>query len=251
MDKSEPPSTARAKSLFRIGRNSRGNWVGRPGSKRPLRRLVRGPHRSGEIRDVRERQPAAGRDHGRRHSRARHECAAPRPESLARRPACSTRTRRLVNRNGVSHEPDPNHSSRQTQCRADYRTGALLETHKRIIVTGANSAEAVIDLHRLGYARATTTSNCGLPAGQYEVVLLDGRQRSIKAIETTLDWVADFLSRTGVLIVWLDPLQPATSRPLRTVLEGRGFRIEVGTVHERGSAVAARRCELKPISKVA
>ena len=119
------------------------------------------------------------------------------------------------------------------------------------MVTGANSAETVIDLRRLGYARATTTSNCGLPAGQYEVVLLDGRQRSIKAIETTLDWVADFLSRTGVLIVWLDPLQPATSRPLRAVLEGRGFRIEVGTVHERGSAVAARRYEVKPISKVA
>ena len=121
----------------------------------------------------------------------------------------------------------------------------------RIIVTGTNSAEAVIDLHRLGYARATTTSNCGLPAGQYDVVLLDGRQRSIKAIETTLDWVADFLSLTGVLIVWLDPLQPATGRPLRTVLESHGFRIEAGTVHERGSAVAARRCELKPISKVA
>src|SRR5262245_37697895 len=119
----------------------------------------------------------------------------------------------------------------------------------RIIVTGANSAEAVIDLHRLGYARATTTSNCGLPAGQYDVVLLE--QRSIKAIETTLDWVADFLSLTGVLIVWLDPLQPATGRPLRTALESRGFRIEAGTGHERGSAVAARRCELKPISKVA
>src|SRR5262252_10836948 len=121
----------------------------------------------------------------------------------------------------------------------------------RIIVTGASSAEVVIDLHRLGYARATTTSNCGLPAGQYDVALLDGRQRSIKAIETTLDWVADFLSRTGVLIVWLDPPQPATGRPLRTVLESRGFRIEAGTVHERGSAVAARRCEVKPISKVA
>src|SRR5258708_8869068 len=77
----------------------------------------------------------------------------------------------------------------------------------RIIVTGANSAEAVIDLHRLGYARAATTLNCGLPAGQYDVVLLDGRQRSIKAIETTLDWLADFLSLTGVLILWLDPLQ--------------------------------------------
>ena len=67
----------------------------------------------------------------------------------------------------------------------------------RIIVTGANSGEAVIDLRRLGYARATTTSNCGLPSGQYDVVLLDGRHRSIQAVETTLDWVADFLSLTG------------------------------------------------------
>src|SRR5262249_29723649 len=121
----------------------------------------------------------------------------------------------------------------------------------RIIVTGANSAEAVIDLHRLGYARATTTSNCGLPAGQYDVVLLDGRQRSIKAIETMLDWVADFLSLTGVLIFWLDPQKPATGRALRSVLESHGFRIEAGTVHERGSAVAARRCDKDAISKVA
>src|SRR5215475_8788398 len=216
--------------------------LGRPGPKRPLRWLVRGPRRSGEIRDVREREPAAGRDHGARHSRARHECAAPRPESLDRQPACSARTRRLVNRNGVSHEPDPNHSSRRTHRRAKLA---------RIIVTGANSAEAVIDLRRLGYARTTTTSNCGLPAGQYDVVLLDARQRAVKAIETTLDCASAFLSLAGVLIVWLDALQPAAGRPLRTVLESHGFRIEAGTVHERGSAVAARRCEPKPISKVA
>jgi len=121
----------------------------------------------------------------------------------------------------------------------------------RIIVTGANSAEAVTDLHRLGYARATSTLKCGLPAGQYDVVLLDGRQRSIKAVETTLDWIADFLSPTGVLIVWLDPHQPATARPLRSVLESHGFWIEAGTVHERGSAVAARRYDKGIISKVA
>ena len=121
----------------------------------------------------------------------------------------------------------------------------------RIIVTGANSAEAVIDLHRLGYARAITTSKCGVPAGQYDVALLDGRQRSIKAVETTLDWMADYLSPSGVLIVWLDAQQPAAGRPLRSVLESHGFRIEAGTVHERGAAVAARRCEVKPISKVA
>ena len=121
----------------------------------------------------------------------------------------------------------------------------------RIIVAGAHSAEAVIDLHRLGYARATTTSNCGLPAGQYDVVLLDGRQRSIKAVGTTLDWIVDFLNLTGVLIVWLDPHQPAAGRALRSVLESHGFRIEAGTVHERGSAVAARRCDKGAISKVA
>src|SRR5260370_35682877 len=80
----------------------------------------------------------------------------------------------------------------------------------RIIVTGANSPEAGIDLRRLGYARAATTLNCGLPAGQYDEVLLDGRQRSIKAIETPLDWVADSLSLTGVLLFWLHPLQLAT-----------------------------------------
>src|SRR5215831_8627554 len=35
----------------------------------------------------------------------------------------------------------------------------------RIIVTGANSAEATIDLHRLGYARATTTSTAASRPG--------------------------------------------------------------------------------------
>jgi len=121
----------------------------------------------------------------------------------------------------------------------------------RIIVTGANSTEAVTDLHRLGYTRATTTLNCGVPSGQYDVVLLDGRERSIKAIETTLDWAVDFLSPKGVLIVWLDPHRPATARPLRSVLENHGFWIEAGTLHERGSAVAARRYDKSLISKAA
>jgi hypothetical protein len=121
----------------------------------------------------------------------------------------------------------------------------------RIIVTGVDSAETVTNLHRLGYARATTTLNCGLPAGQYDVVLLDGRQRSIKAVETTLDWVADFLSPTGVLIVWLDSHQPSTARPLRSVLERQGFWIETGTRHEQASAVAARRYDKGLISKAA
>jgi hypothetical protein len=121
----------------------------------------------------------------------------------------------------------------------------------RILVTGADNAEAVINLHRLGYARATTMSNCGLPTGQYDVVLIDGRQRSIKAVETTFDWVEGFLSLMGVVIVWLEPQHPVPARALRTVLESHGFRIEARTVHERSFAVAARRCEKGVIAKVA
>ena len=61
----------------------------------------------------------------------------------------------------------------------------------RIIVTGANSAEAVIDLHRLGYARAATTLNCGLPAGQYDVVVAGGieqrpRHRGIVRVQEAI-----------------------------------------------------------------
>jgi hypothetical protein len=121
----------------------------------------------------------------------------------------------------------------------------------RIIVTGARSAEVTVDLHRLGYVRATTTTNCGLPAGQYDVALLDGRQCSIKAIETTLEWLVDFVGRAGVLIVWLDPHQDAAGPRLRGILDSHGFRIEVGTLHDRGAAVAARRCETGTTSKVA
>jgi hypothetical protein len=121
----------------------------------------------------------------------------------------------------------------------------------RIIVTGAKNAEVAVNLHRLGYRRATTTTDCGLPAGQYDVALLDGRQCSIKAIETTLDWLVDFVTTTGVLIVWLDPNQGAASTRLRAVLDSHGFCIEARTLRDQGAAVAARRSEIAATSRVA
>lgn len=75
----------------------------------------------------------------------------------------------------------------------------------RIIVAGANSAALMFELHRHGYVRVATTTNCGLPAGQYDVALVDWRGRSIKALDTTLDWLVDFLSPAGGLVVWTDP----------------------------------------------
>jgi hypothetical protein len=122
---------------------------------------------------------------------------------------------------------------------------------RRIIVAGSNSAELMFDLHRRGYVRVTTTANCGLPAGQYDVALVDWRQRSIKALETTLDWLVDFLGPAAALVVWIGPQEPAGNRKLRSMLERHGLVVEAGTIREHSSAVSAHRSEIGPISKVA
>ena len=122
---------------------------------------------------------------------------------------------------------------------------------QRIIIAGAKSIELMFELHRRGYARASATANCGHSAGQYDVALVDWRQRTFKALETTLDWLADFLSPAGVLVVWVDPQKPAVSQNLRAALERRGFVVEAGTVREDGQAVFARRYQMSPISKAA
>jgi hypothetical protein len=122
---------------------------------------------------------------------------------------------------------------------------------QRIMVAGSKSIELSFELHRRGYARAAATANCGQPAGQYDVALVDWRQRTFKALETTLDWLADFLSPAGALIVWVDAQKPAAGQNLRAALERRGFVVEAGTVREDGQAVFARRYEMSPISKAA
>jgi len=119
----------------------------------------------------------------------------------------------------------------------------------RIVVAGANSVELMFDLHRRGYARAAGTAYCGRPAGQYDVALVDWRRRTLKELETTLDWLVDYVCAVGVLVVWVDPQKPATIQTLRSALERRGFVVEAATVREDGCAVSARRRD--PIAKVA
>jgi hypothetical protein len=122
---------------------------------------------------------------------------------------------------------------------------------QRIIVAGSKSGELRLELHRRGFVRVATTASCGLPAGQYDVALVDWRQRSVKALETTLDWLMNFLCPTGVVVVWVDPQEPAGNRKLRSAIEKHGLVIEAGIVHEYGSAIAAQRRETKPTVKVA
>jgi hypothetical protein len=119
-----------------------------------------------------------------------------------------------------------------------------------IVVTGTNSAELMFALHRRGYVRVATTANCPLPDGQYDVALIDWRQRSIKALETTLDWLVDFLDPAGVVVVWVDPAEPSANRKIRSLLGKHGLTVEAHTVREHGAAISARRSEMKSVSRL-
>ena len=128
---------------------------------------------------------------------------------------------------------------------------ARCSKRERILVAGSNSAELMFALHRRGYARVATTASCGLPAGQYDAALVDARQRSMKVLETTLDWLVEFLTPNGVLVIWVDPQERTGNKGLRSAIESHGFLIEAGSMRDDGSAVSARRREQVPMHKVA
>ena len=120
-------------------------------------------------------------------------------------------------------------------------------TQQRIVVAGSKSMELMFDLQRRGYLRAAATGNCGRPAGQYDVALIDWRRRTLHALEPTLDWITSFLSARAVLVVWLDAQKASANQGLRASLERRGFVVEQGIVHECGCALSARRSQAQPL----
>ena len=60
----------------------------------------------------------------------------------------------------------------------------------RIVVAGSKSVDMMIELHRRGFFQAAATGNCGRPAGQYDVALIDSQLRTLPDLETTLHWLA-------------------------------------------------------------
>jgi hypothetical protein len=124
-------------------------------------------------------------------------------------------------------------------------------TRHRILVAGSKSMEMMIELHRRGYVGVASTGNCGRPAGQYDVALVDWRRRSLPDLETTLDWLGKFLRPAAVLVVWVDAQKPAANQTLRASLEKRGYVIEQATVHECGCALAARVRRSTPLKNAA
>ena len=95
-------------------------------------------------------------------------------------------------------------------------------TRQRIVVAGSKSMELMLELHRRGYLLAAAAGNCGRPTGQYDVALVDWRRRTLHALETTMDWLVNFLSPCAVLVVWVDAQKPEANESLRTSVTKRG-----------------------------
>jgi hypothetical protein len=124
-------------------------------------------------------------------------------------------------------------------------------TRQRILVVGSRSMELMQELHRRGYLLAAAAGNCGRPTAQYHVGLVDWRRRTLHALETTMDWLASFLTPSAILVVWVDAQKPAAADSLRTLVAERGFVVLRGTVHDCGYALLARRSQTYPVEKAA
>ncbi|WP_453953372.1 hypothetical protein [Bradyrhizobium sp. USDA 377] len=128
---------------------------------------------------------------------------------------------------------------------------ANCSTRQRIVVVGAKSMELMMELHRRGYRLATAAGNCGLPAGQYEVALVDWRRRTLHALDATMDWLDDFLSPRAALVIWLDAQRATAKEALRAAVTKRGFIVLQGAEHPCGSVLLARRSQALPVQQAA
>ena len=124
-------------------------------------------------------------------------------------------------------------------------------TRQRILIAGSKSMELMMELHRRGYLLAAAAGNCGRPSAQYDVALVDWRRRTLHALETTMDWLTNFLNPRAVVVVWVDAQKPAANESLRALLTSRGFVVVRGTVHECGCALLVQRSRSYPVEKAA
>ncbi|MEH2511602.1 hypothetical protein V1291_002956 [Nitrobacteraceae bacterium AZCC 1564] len=124
-------------------------------------------------------------------------------------------------------------------------------TQDQILIAGAKAIELMLDMHHRGYVHAAATANCGRPAEQYDVALVDWRRRPFRTLEQTLDWLLNYLHPRGTLLIWVDPQKPAAIQSIHHALEKRGLVVEGDTVHACGCAVSARRHQTSPMKKAA
>jgi hypothetical protein len=108
----------------------------------------------------------------------------------------------------------------------------------RIVVAGMRSAELMFELHRRGYLYVATTASPAVGAGEYNVALMDWRERSIKTLGSTLHWLLRSLNQDGVVVVWVDSSDPFAGT-IQSVLRKCGLTVEAGAVRDNGTVVSA------------
>jgi hypothetical protein len=91
----------------------------------------------------------------------------------------------------------------------------------QIILAGSKEPGRIFELRSRGYPRVVTTATCKLSRDRYDVALVEWGQHSIKALETTLDWLVHFLSPIGVLVIWINVA--SGHQELRSAIERLGF----------------------------
>src|SRR5215471_11733550 len=116
---------------------------------------------------------------------------------------------------------------------------AQCSAEHRVILAGSNEPDRLFKLHSRGFSRVVTTATCTLSRRRYDVAFVEWRQHSIKALETTLDWLVHLLSPVGVLVIWIDAAPER--RKLCSAIEKLGFQVETGARCENGFVVSARR----------
>jgi hypothetical protein len=96
------------------------------------------------------------------------------------------------------------------------------------------------NLRRRGFICVATTATCRIPKGQYAVGLIAG-QNSLRAIETALAEISQFLSASAAIAVLIDSRESSFCLRIRTKLEQMGFRIEAGVRCQQGLVLSAYR----------
>ena len=114
----------------------------------------------------------------------------------------------------------------------------------RILVSGADGANRMLDLNRRGFNRVATTATCGLPHGQYDVAWIEWNQYSVKALETTLNWLVHFLAPKSALVIWIGSDAVTDKVRLESTIERLGFDIDAVTRSAHGLAMSARRVDV-------
>jgi hypothetical protein len=88
------------------------------------------------------------------------------------------------------------------------------------------------------YVYVATTASSAVGVGEYNVALMDWRERSIKTLGSTLHWLLRSLDQDGVVVVWVDSSDPFAGT-IQSVLRKCGLTVEAGAVRDNGTVVSA------------